>query len=110
MKKDSIKITSKHGTEFDSEVTLGREKYHVQTEWGGALTPHITTRAYLKGQVLFTRKTDCADIINSPDMTAAVRERMVEQHQSAMATLKAERSTKTRTTSDYLDEAKNFLK
>jgi tetratricopeptide (TPR) repeat protein len=110
MKKDSIKITSKHGTEFDSEVTLGREKYHVQTEWGGAQKPHITTRAYLKGQVLFTRKTDCADIINSPDMSAAVRERMVEQHQSAMATLKAERSTKTKTTSDYLDEAKNFLK
>ena len=110
MKKDSIKITSKHGTEFDSEVSLGREKYHVQTEWGGDLKPHITTRAYLKGQVLFTRKTDCADIKNSPDMPAAVRERMVEQHQSAMATLRAERSTKTRTTSDYLDEAKNFLK
>lgn len=110
MKKDSIKITSKHGTEFDSEVTLGHEKYLVQTEWGGALKPHITTRVYLKGQVLFTRKTDCDDIMNSPDMPSGVRERMVEQHQSAIATLKAERSMKTKTTSDYLGEVKNFLK
>jgi len=110
MKKDSIKITSKLGTEFDSEVTLGDEKYHVQTEWGGTEKPHITTRVYLKGQVLFTRKTDCGDIINSPDMSSDVRERMVEQHQSAMATLKTERSPKIKTASDYLDEVKNFLR
>jgi tetratricopeptide (TPR) repeat protein len=110
MKKNSIKITSKHGTEFDSEVILGQEKYLVQTEWGGAQKPHITTRVYLKGQVVFTRKTDCGDIMNDPDMPNEVRERMVGQHQSAIATLKAERSVKTKTTSDYLDEVKNFLK
>jgi len=110
MKKNTIKITSKHGTEFDSEVILGQERYLVQTEWGGAQKPHITTRVYLKGQVLFTRKTDCGDIMNSPDMPSEVRERMVGQHQSAIATLKAEKSAKTKTTSDYLDEAKNFLK
>jgi len=110
MKKDSIKITSKHGTEFDSEVILGQEKYLVQTEWGGAQKPHITTRVYLKGQVVFTRKADCSDIMNSSDMPSEVRERMVGQHQSAIATLKAERSAKTKTTSNYLDEVKNFLK
>ena len=110
MKKNTIQITSKHGTEFDSEVILGQEKYLVQTEWGGAQKPHITTLVYLKGQVLFTRKTDCGDIMNSPDMPSEVRERMVGQHQSAIATLKAEKSAKTKTTSDYLDEAKNFLK
>ena len=110
MKKDSIKITSKHGTEFDTEVTLGREKYHVQTEWGGAEKPHITTRVYLKGQVLFTRKTDCSDITDSPDRPGEVQKRMVGQHQSVMATLKAERSAKTKTASDYLNEAKNLLK
>ena len=110
MKKNTIKITSKHGTEFDSEVILGQEKYLVQTEWGGAQKPHITTLVYLKGQVLFTRKTDCGDIMNSPDMPSEVRERMVGQHQSAIATLKAEKSAKTKTTSDYLDEAKNLLK
>jgi len=110
MKKNTIKITSKHGTEFDSEVILGQEKYLVQTEWGGAQKPHITTLVYLKGQVLFTRQTDCGDIMNSPDMPSEVRERMVGQHQSAIATLKAEKSAKTKTTSDYLDEAKNFLK
>jgi hypothetical protein len=110
MKKDSIKITSKHGTEFDSEVILGHERYLVQTEWGGAQKPHITTRVYLKGQVLFTRKTDCGDIMNSPDMPSEVQKRMVGQHQSAIATLKAERSVKIKTTSDYLSEAKNFLR
>lgn len=110
MKKNTIKITSKHGTEFDTEVTLGQEKYLVQTEWGGAERPHITTRVYFKGQVLFTRKSDCGDIVNSPDMTVEVRERMVGQHQSAIATLKAKKSAKTKTTSDYLSEAKNFLR
>lgn len=110
MKKNTIKLTSKHGTEFDTEVALGQEKYLVQSEWGGAQKPHITTRVYLKGQVVFTRKTDCGDILNSPDMPGEVRERMVEQHQSAIATLKAERSVKKKTTSDYLNEAKNFLR
>jgi tetratricopeptide (TPR) repeat protein len=110
MKKDTIKITSKHGTEFDSEVILGQGKYLVQTEWGGTQKPHITTRVYLKGQVLFTRKTDCDDIVNSPDMLSEVRERMVGQHQSAIATLKAEVLKKTKTTADYLDEAKKSLR
>ena len=106
----SIKITSKHGTEFDSEVILGHEKYHVQTEWGDAQKPHITTRVYLRGQVLFTRETACSDITNSPDMPSEVRERMGGQHKSAIATLKHERSTKTKTTSDYLEEAKNLIR
>jgi tetratricopeptide (TPR) repeat protein len=110
MKKNSIKITSKHGTEFDSEVILGQEKYFVQTEWGGAQKPHITTRVYLKGQVVFTRKTECGEITNSPDLLSEVQKRMVGQHQSAIATLKAERSVKTKTTSDYLGEVKNFLR
>ena len=90
MNKTTIKITSKLGTEFDTEVVLGKEKYLVQTEWGGAKKPHITTHVYLKGRVLFTKKTECGDIMNSPNMGSDVHERMVGQHQAAIARLKAE--------------------
>jgi len=109
MKKEPIKITSKLGAEFDSEITLGHEKYHVQTEWGGAQKPHIITRVYLKGQVRYTKQIDCGDIVNSPDMPSEVRERMVGQHQSAIASLKEDKVTTIRTSADYLDEARNFL-
>lgn len=110
MKKNIVKMTSKLGAEFDSEVVIGKEKYLIQTESGGAKKPLIITRVYMNGQILLTRKTDYGDIVDEPDSKQKVRELMQRQHQLVTETLKAEKLKKTKTTSDYLGEVKDLLR
>lgn len=106
----AVKITSKFGTEFDSEVTVGREKYLVQTEDSGDTKPLIVTRVYLNGQILLTRKTDYTHLMDAPDKVGRVQELMRKQHHQAMSMVKAGKFEEKKTPSAYLDEVKDLLK
>ncbi len=108
--KKAIKITSRLGTEFDSEVAVGKEKYLVQTEDSGVKKPLIITRVYLNGQILLTRKTDYTHVLEAPDRDEKVQELMRKQHRVAMGMVRAGKFRETKTTSDYLDEVKQLLK
>lgn len=108
--KKAVRIISKIGTEFDSEVTVGRAKYLVQTEDSGEKKPLIITRVYLNGQILLTRKTDYTHVAEAPDRAERVQELMRTQHQTAVSMVKADKFKETKTTSDYLDEVKGLLK
>lgn len=108
--KKIIKMTSKLGGEFDSEVLIGKKRYLVQTESGGEKRPLIITRAYLNGQIMLTRKTDFGEIVDAPDMEQRVRELMQKQHELAIKILGEEGAKKTRSTSDYMGEVKELLK
>ena len=108
--RKAIRITSKLGSEFDSEVTVGKEKYLVQTEDSGEKKPLIITRVYLNGQILLTRKTDYTHVADSPDRGERVHEIMRKQHHLATNMVRAGKFKETKTTSDYLDEVKKLLK
>jgi tetratricopeptide (TPR) repeat protein len=108
--KKVVKITSRLGTEFDSEVMVGKAKYLIQTEDSGEKKPLIITRVYLNGQILLTRKTDYTHLAEAPDRAERVQELMRMQHQTAVSMVKADKFKETRTTSDYLDEVKGLLK
>lgn len=110
MKKGIIRITSRLGGEFDSEVTIGNDRYLVQTESGEARKPVITTRVYLGGQVLLTRKRDYGDIIEEPDLELRLRELMQRQHKLVIGMIQTEKLKKTRSVSDYLGEVKDCLR
>ena len=110
LNRKAIKITSKLGTEFDSEVTVGKEKYLVQTEDSGDKKPLIVTRVYLNGQILLTRKTDYTHLMDAPDKAGRMQELMRKQHHLAMSMVKAGKFKETKTTSDYLEEVKDLLK
>jgi len=108
--RKAIKITSKLGTEFDSEVTVGKEKYLVQTEDSGGRKPLIVTRVYLNGQILLTRKTDYSHLMDAPDKAERMQELMRKQHHLAISMVKAGKFKETKTTSDYLEDVKDLLK
>jgi tetratricopeptide (TPR) repeat protein len=110
MKKNVIKMTSKFGSEFDSEILIGEKRYLVQTESGGEKRPLIITRAYLNGQIMLTRKTDFGGIVDAPDVEKRVRELMQKQHDLAIRTLGEENIREKRSTSDYMGEVKELLR
>lgn len=108
--KKTIRMTSKIGTEFDSEVTVGKEKYLVQTEDSGEKRPLVITRIYLNGQILLTRKTDYNDILEDPDREGKVKDLMRKQHRQAVNMIRAGKVRETKTTAAYLEEVKDLLK
>lgn len=110
MDKKTIKITSKRGSEFDSEVITDKEKYLIQTEDCGEKRPIVVTRIYLNGQILLTRKTDYSDMLEAADREERVQELMMKQHRQAINTVKAGKFKAAKTTSEYLDEVKDLLK
>lgn len=108
--KKAIRMTSMLGTDFDTEVAAGKEKYLVQTEDGGEKNPIIITRIYLNGQILLTKKTDYAHIIDAPDRKKRLLELMQKQHRLAVNTAKAGKLRETKTASDYLESVNGLLK
>lgn len=110
MEKKAIRMTSKLGTEFDTEVVVGKEKYLVQTEDGGGKKPVVITRIYLNGQILLTRKTDYSDMVDFPDREERVMALMQRQHRMTIHMARAGTLKKTKSTAEYLDEVKGLLK
>ncbi len=103
-------MTSKFGSEFDSEVLVGKKRYLVQTESGGEKRPLIITHVYLNGQIMHTRKTDFGAIVDTPDVEQRVRELMQNQHDLSIKMLGEEGAKESRSTSDYMSEVKELLK
>ena len=108
--KKAIKITSRLGSEFDSEVAIRDNKYLVQTEDNGEKKPLIITRVYLGGRILLTRKTDYTHVMEAPDKAGRVQELMLKQHHLVINMVKAGQFRETKTTSDYLEEARVLLR
>lgn len=108
--KKAIRITSMLGTDFETEVAAGKEKYLVQTEDRGEKNPIIITRVYLNGQILLTKKTDYAHIIDAPDRGKRLLELMQKQHRLAVNTAKAGKLKESKTVLDYLESVNGLLK
>ncbi len=62
--------------------------FHVQTEDSGVNLPFITTHVFIGGNILVTKKTSYADIINSNSLTEIVRAIMDEQHKKVIVAIK----------------------
>ncbi len=103
-------MTSKLGSEFDSEVIAGKEKYLVQTEDCGEKRPLIITRIYFGGQILLTRKTDYSDMLDASDREAKVQELMQKQHRQTVNSVRGGKFKRAKTTAEYIEEAKELLK
>jgi tetratricopeptide (TPR) repeat protein len=110
MDKNSIKITSKISSEFNTDIVIKGKKYHIQTEAGGAKKPFIITRIFIGGELISTKKTDYKDILKAPDMKKRLEELMYRQHRMAVSMHKYEKSKESKTPSDYIDEAETLLR
>lgn len=72
---------------FNHNIKHNGRIYHVQTEDSGVANPHIITHLFVGGNILATKKTSYADIVNADNLTVVVRELMEEQHKAMLRNL-----------------------
>jgi len=72
---------------FNHNIKHKGKIFHVQTEDSGADNPHIITHLFMGGNILATKKTSYADIIQADNLQSIVRELMEEQHKAMLRNL-----------------------
>jgi hypothetical protein len=74
---------------FNSEVTVGNQVCHIQTEDLGSSHPVIETLAYCRGQIIHRLASDYSDLASSSNFSEeALRLRAEEQHRSVIDALR----------------------
>ncbi len=108
--KSEIHLTSKHPHEFSSNITVDNITYHVQTEDMGVKSCKLISNIYLKGEVVFSRKSDYAHLTkltNFPDKLSSLMEK---QHKSAIKQFIEERTVKHKLRPEYFEEVQQLLR
>jgi hypothetical protein len=72
---------------FNHNVNHRNKLYHIQTEDSGVNNPHIITHLFVGGNILASKKTSYADILNTENLSGVVRELMEEQHKEMLRNL-----------------------
>jgi len=76
-------------TGLNTDVEYQGKIYHVQTEDSGRKNPTIMTILFQSGAILATRKTSYADIVNSDNLPAVLKDLMNEQHKKMIQDLQS---------------------
>ncbi len=74
-------------TGFNHNIKHKNKVYHIQTEDSGVNNPHIITHMFVGGNILASKKTSYADIVNAENLAQVVRELMEEQHKEMLRNL-----------------------
>jgi hypothetical protein len=80
-------VFSKAITGFNHNIKHKGKPYHIQTEDSGINNPHIITHLFMGGNILASKKTSYADIVNAENLQQVVRELMEEQHKEMLRNL-----------------------
>jgi tetratricopeptide (TPR) repeat protein len=107
-KDAGVRLKSNIYSEFNVNLTLGKDTYHVQTEFTGIKNPLIITRIYYDGQIVYSKKTDCSDILNIEDFDDKFRDIMGEKHRDAIEDFTI-RHKENRKKIEYFDTVKKLL-
>jgi tetratricopeptide (TPR) repeat protein len=90
MKEKQVKITS-HTLDFSTKINLEGETYLIDSEDLGSKDPHIVTRAYKKGMIVYSHKINYKDILNKQDFDKRLIILVQSQQQKAIEALKEEK-------------------
>ncbi|MDQ2870530.1 MAG: hypothetical protein M3S32_07305 [Acidobacteriota bacterium] len=74
-------------TGYNTDVKHNNRVFHIQTEDKGDTSPHIESLIYVGGQILATRKTSYADVVQEGRDDKAVQELMEQQHRTMIAAI-----------------------
>ncbi len=75
---------------FNTDVRVGEQVYHVQTEDRGPNRPAIDTAVYQQGRVLHRRSSNYADFAASEEFSAeGLRQRVEQQHRAIIEELRS---------------------
>jgi len=107
-KSEELYITLNIPAEFNINIALGGNNYHVQTEHGGTKNPLVITHIYHKGEIVYSKKTDYSDILTTENYNDKIKALMERQHKSAIEefTKKYEQNKKK---AEYFDAVKKLL-
>ena len=82
-----MSVFKKAVTGFNHNIKHKGKLYHIQTEDSGVNNPHIITHLFVGGNILASKKTSYADIVNAENLAQVVRELMEEQHKEMLHNL-----------------------
>ncbi|MGH9818198.1 MAG: hypothetical protein ACRD6I_19205, partial [Candidatus Acidiferrales bacterium] len=75
---------------FNTEVRIGSNVFHVQTEDLGAQKHLIETTVYMGGRLVHRRKVSYEELLESPNFSETdVRARLEEQHREVIEELRS---------------------
>jgi hypothetical protein len=75
---------------FNTDVQVGQQVFHVQTEDRGPAFSLIDTSVYQKGMVLHRHSSDYQQFAQSPEFSSeALRHRVEEQHRAVIGDLRS---------------------
>jgi hypothetical protein len=74
-------------TGYNTDVKHNNRVFHIQTEDKGDSSPYVESLVYVGGQILATRKTSYAELIESGRDDRAVQELMEQQHRTMIAAI-----------------------
>ena len=108
--KSEIRVTSQLSPEFSSNITVDNITYHVQTEDMGGKTSRMISNIFLKGEIVFTRKSDYAHLKKLKDFPTKLASLMEKQHKSTIDQFVAEKTSKQKFKSQYFEEVQHLLR
>jgi tetratricopeptide (TPR) repeat protein len=108
--KSKIKIVSKLSPEFSNDITVDNTSYHVQTEDLGRKSRKIISKIYLKGEVIFSKKTEYTHLTKLSNFKNKLSALMENMHKSTIGTFISEQSKKQNLRSEYFDEIQQLLR
>ncbi|MGH9715981.1 MAG: hypothetical protein ACRD4R_04530 [Candidatus Acidiferrales bacterium] len=75
---------------FNTDVRVGEQIFHIQTEDRGPSHPAIDTAVYLNGRVLHRRSSNYQEFAASADFSPeGVRQRVAEQHRAVVQEIRS---------------------
>lgn len=105
-----INIISSRPLEFSNKIEVDDVTYIVQTEDMGTKTNKIISNVYLKGEVVFSRKSDYAHLAPMKDFAGKLAALMENQHKNTIDLFMRQIRRKEKSKSDYLEEIKPLLR
>ncbi|MBI1945720.1 MAG: hypothetical protein HYS27_08490 [Deltaproteobacteria bacterium] len=72
---------------FNHNIKHKGRVYHIQTEDSGPKNPHVITHVFVGGNIIASKKTSYADIVDGPNWEKTVRSMMEEQHKQMLRNL-----------------------
>lgn len=108
--KSKVNIVSNIITEYSSNINVDNITYHVQTEDMGKKTSKIVSRVFLKGEIVFSKKSDYSHLTKLKNYGDKLKSLMEKQHHSTIDYFVAERSIKEKLKSEYFAEFQMLLR
>jgi len=103
-----IKV-SPHVREFSTKIYLDGEAYNIDSEDHGMQSPFIFTRISHRGKIIYSHSLDYRNILQEQDFDGRLKELIEKQQKKAIAALKTDKRSPTRTYKDYYKEIEDFI-